>query len=85
MGPGRSGARRGYEYAMAATGLTALVGSLLGLGLGLVEWRDVTDRIDTVGVDAFTQVGMGLYLILVGSVVAAIASLVLVRAGRRAA
>jgi len=31
MGPGRSGARRGYEYAMAATGLTALVGSATAL------------------------------------------------------
>jgi hypothetical protein len=31
MGPGRSGARRGYEYAMAATGLAALVGSATAL------------------------------------------------------
>lgn len=31
MGPGRSGARRGYEYAMAATGLATLVGSATAL------------------------------------------------------
>jgi hypothetical protein len=31
LGPGRTGARRGYEYAMAAVGLAALVGSTTAL------------------------------------------------------
>ena len=31
LGPGRTGARRGYEYAMAAAGLSALVGSATAL------------------------------------------------------
>ena len=31
LGPGRTGGRRGYEYAMAATGLGALVGSVTAL------------------------------------------------------
>jgi Domain of unknown function (DUF5671) len=58
LGPGRTGGRRGYEYAMAATGLGALVGSTTAL-------------VDTAFTPTLTGTNSGSPLIVLGCAVIA--------------